>query len=208
MATAAQQQQFISQLVDAIRQQSDNYGLFPSVIMGQAIVESGWGQSGLSKNYNNFFGMKASNSQFSPFWIPNVSPVSQMLTREVVNGNDITVNANWRVYNSLAESIADHNALIGKAKRYAAALTARTPREQLQAIKNGGYATAPNYVDTIMNVIDRYNLTQYDNIKPEGTITVGGKKKAYRVLFALGIVFVAVAVALAVFLIIKRKKLK
>lgn len=207
MATAAQQQQFISQLVDAIRQQSDNYGLLPSVIMGQAIVESGWGQSGLSKNYNNFFGMKASNSQFSPFWIPNVSPVSQMLTREVVNGNDITVNANWRVYNSLAESIADHNALIGKAKRYAAALTARTPREQLQAIKNGGYATAPNYVDTIMNVIDRYNLTQYDNIKPEGTIAEGGKKKAYRVLLAVGIVFVAVAVALAVFLIVKRKKL-
>ena len=206
MATAAQQQQFIAQLVDAIRQQDDNYGLFPSVIMAQAIVESGWGQSGLSKNYNNFFGMKASSSQFSPYWIPNVSPVSSMLTREFVNGNDITVNADWRVYNSLAESIADHNGLIGKAKRYAAAKTARTPREQIRAIKNGGYATAPNYVDAIMNVIDRYNLTQYDDIKAEGTISAGGKKKLYSWLIGVGSVFVAVAIVMAIILIVKRKK--
>ena len=177
MATAAQQKDFISRVVDSIRRQNDNYGLFPSVIIAQAILESNWGLSGLSARYQNYFGMKASNSQFSPYWIPNVSPTSQMLTGEVYNGQNVTENATWRVYKNLDQSIADHNALLAKAPRYRAALSARTPKEQIQAIKNGGYATAPNYVDAIMSVINKYNLTQYDNIKAQGGIDDRGEKK-------------------------------
>ncbi|MBD5504581.1 MAG: hypothetical protein HDR09_12865 [Lachnospiraceae bacterium] len=34
----------------------------------------------------------------------------------------------------------------------------------MTAIKNGGYATAPDYITTIISIIKKYNLTQYDRV--------------------------------------------
>ena len=61
----ADKQEFIRQMEEAIRQQPDFHGLFPSVMIAQAALESGWGESGLSKKYNNYFGVKASAVRFS-----------------------------------------------------------------------------------------------------------------------------------------------
>ena len=45
---------------------------------------------------------------------------------------------------------------------YAKARTAKDPQSYLQALKDGGYATSINYVTNLMNVITKWNLTQYD----------------------------------------------
>lgn len=44
-----------------------SFGINPIVILAQAALESGWGTSNLSKNYNNFFGVTAYGAQ-NPYW--------------------------------------------------------------------------------------------------------------------------------------------
>lgn len=60
-------------------------------------------------------------------------------------------NDAYRTYASPAESTADLVGLLGR--KYPKALTAKTPQEFAQALKDGGYATDPNYVEKLTNVI-------------------------------------------------------
>ena len=46
-------------------------------------------------------------------------------------------------------------------------MVAETPLECITAIKNGGYATSPTYINTIMSIINSNNLTKYDNVSQE-----------------------------------------
>lgn len=151
--------------VAAALQGKDLKGLFPSVIIAQAILESAWGESALAKTYNNHFGMKKGSGTNYGGW--NGQTVT-LKTSEVVNGQNITVNGVFRVYPSLEASIEDHNGLFYTLSRYKAVCSAKTPREQITAIKNGGYATATHYVDSVMNVINSNNLTRFDTMTGTG----------------------------------------
>lgn len=165
-ATKAEQQAFIDKMLKAIKKQRTLYGLFPSVIIAQAALESGWGKSKLSNPYNNFFGIKASATQYSDAWNPRTGRTVNLNTLEYDNGYNSQV-ATWRVYNSAADSVKDRNALVANNSRYAAALKAATPRQQIAALKAGGYATEPNYVERVMSIVNSNSLTDYDTPEPE-----------------------------------------
>lgn len=131
------------------------YPLFSSVVIAQAICESGWGQSKIMMKANAIFGIKATEN-----W---KGKVYNARTQECYDGKTYTnITACFRAYNSLAESISDYFDLITKLERYRKATVAETPLECITAIKNGGYATSPTYIDTIMNIINSNNLTKYD----------------------------------------------
>ncbi len=162
-ATKEDQARFISTMTDAIYSQKDLFGLFPSVIIAQGALESGWGLSGLSQKYNNYFGVKASASKFSDAWDPARSKSVNVTTSEFLDGAwNNSYRDNFRVYDSVADSILDHNALIAKAPRYKAALSAATPDDQIREIWQAGYATDPDYVGKVLSIINRYGLRQYD----------------------------------------------
>ena len=144
---------FIARMLFALDDMDDLGGFFKSVIIAQAAIESNWGRSVLSSRYNNYFGIKASKS-----WR---GKTVNMKTGEVFDGKQVTINSNFRVYDSLAESIRDRNRLL-RMPRYKAVEAAATPREQAEAIKSAGYCTATNYVSSIMAIISANNLTQYD----------------------------------------------
>ena len=150
----------------------DLKGLFPSVVIAQAILESSWGESALAKTYNNHFGMKKGSGTNYGGW---GGQTVTLKTGEVINGQRVTVNGVFRVYPDLKASIVDHNGLFFTLSRYKDVLTAKPPREQITAIKNGGYATAPLYVDAVMNIIDDNNLTRFDPTsspaEPSGSTT-------------------------------------
>ena len=171
-ATKAEQAAFIEKMIAAIKAQPTLYGLYPSVIIAQAALESGWGKSELSK-YNNLFGVKASATQYSDAWVPNSSRTVNLRTKEYDNGYNSQV-ATWRVYDSIADSITDRNALVATNPHYSAALKVATPEQQIQALKDGGYATEPDYVRRILSVINSNNLEQYDTITPQGERLAGG----------------------------------
>ena len=132
--------------------------LFSSVVIAQAICESGWGQSKIMMKANAIFGIKATSSWKGKVYNAN--------TQECYDGSTYTnITACFRAYNSLAESIADYFDLILGLSRYQGAINTSSPLECITAIKNGGYATSPTYISTIMSIINSNNLTQYDNVE-------------------------------------------
>lgn len=134
------------------------YPLFSSVVIAQAICESGWGQSKIMMKANAIFGIKATSSWKGKVYNAN--------TQECYDGSTYTnITACFRAYNSVAESISDYFDLITKSERYRKACVATSPLECITAIKNGGYATSPTYINTIMSIINSNNLTQYDNVE-------------------------------------------
>lgn len=151
---------FIARLLFALNEMDDLGGFFKSVIIAQAAIESNWGRSTLSARYNNFFGIKASKS-----W---KGKTVNMKTGEVFDGKQVTITSNFRVYDSLAESIRDRNRLL-RMPRYKAVEPATTPQAQVEAIRAAGYCTATNYVSSVMATIKANNLTQYDRHEKEHT---------------------------------------
>ena len=146
----------IAVMVDAENKRR-GYPLFNSVVIAQAICESAWGQSQIMMKANAIFGIKATASWKGKVYNAN--------TKECYDGVSYTnISACFRAYNNLQESISDYFDLITKAERYRKACVANSPLECITAIKNGGYATSPTYINTIMSIINSNNLTKYDNV--------------------------------------------
>lgn len=134
------------------------FPLFSSVVIAQAICESGWGQSTIMMIANAIFGIKATKAWKGKVYNAN--------TKECYDGKTYTnINACFRAYNSLEESIKDYFDLILGLSRYKNAINCSSPLECITAIKNGGYATSPTYINTIMSIINANNLTKYDNVE-------------------------------------------
>lgn len=148
--------EFINKIAPIVVVENEKRGnpLFSSVIIAQAILETGYGTSMLMMNANAVFGRKASDTY--------QGKVYSSRTREVYNNNSILITSKFRAYDSLVESVSDYFDLICKSSRYRKALTAETPEQCIRAIINGGYATDPNYVWKITKLIEVNDLTKYD----------------------------------------------
>lgn len=91
-------------------------------------------------------------------------------TNEIYNNKSETVYATFRAYNNIEESIEDYYKLIEK--NYKKALNCKSQKECISEIKNGGYATDPDYVNKIMSIINANNfIEKYD--KKEDIYTTG-----------------------------------
>ncbi|MDO4306842.1 MAG: glucosaminidase domain-containing protein [Eubacteriales bacterium] len=143
-------------------------GIPASVSFAQFILESGYGKSELAQNANNVFGMKKSlsgNTWGGSAW-DGISIYTKK-TQEYENGAYVTVTADFRKYPSVEKSIADHSAYLLGAKngsrlRYDGLKGCTDYRKAARIIKDGGYATSPDYVEKLCSIIERWNLTQYD----------------------------------------------
>ena len=149
--------EFIENVASLVIAENEYRGnpLFSSVVIAQACLETGYGKSSLMIKANAIFGIKATKS-----W---KGKVYNAKTKECYDGvTYVTINDCFRAYNNFADSISDYFDLICKNSRYRKALIAETPKECIEAIKEGGYATDPKYVDSIMKIIESNNLTKYD----------------------------------------------
>ncbi|MCC6721747.1 MAG: glucosaminidase domain-containing protein [Bacteroidia bacterium] len=137
---------------------TQNTGLFPSVMLAQAIVESNNGNSLLASKYNNHFGIKASKS-----W---TGKKVNLNTREVINGYSVSEGDYFRIYDSVEDSYIDRVNFLKQNPRYvnAGVFSAKTPLQQLQALQSAGYATDPNYAEILNSVLVRENLGILDSI--------------------------------------------
>ena len=151
-----EQRAFILKLVPIAQDNYNDYGIFPSVTIAQAIHESAWGKSDLSVKANNLFGVKADSS-----W---KGQTIDMLTQEHINGSNITVMAKWRKYDSFEYSVKDHGKFLKENPRYeqSGVFKAKDYKEQAYAIRMAGYATDPQYASLICNIIESYSLNIYD----------------------------------------------
>ena len=86
------------------------------------------------------------------------------------DGSMVTITADFRKYACVEDSIADHAAYLlgamnGSRKRYEGLAGCMDYKKAVQIIKDGGYATSHTYVQNLCNIIERWNLTQYNAVR-------------------------------------------
>ncbi len=154
---------FIDSIGELAREMALKYDVFASVMIAQAILESGAGTSGLSRApYYNLFGIKGSNSGAS-ITLPTAEDNGQ--------GQLYTINAAFRVYPSYQESLEDYVELIrtgisGNQTFYQKSWRS-TAKNYLSATQNlmGKYATDTFYANKLNSLIATYQLTRFDEPK-------------------------------------------
>lgn len=169
------EQKFISFMGPLAQADMAKSGVLASVTTAQAILESGYGSTELARNANNFFGMKCSlsgNTWPGSTW-DGVSKYRKQTGEEDANGNAYTITADFRKYASAADSVADHSAYLlgamnGSKQRYAGLKGEMDPAKAIGIIKAGGYATDTRYVNKVLSIISKYNLTKYDQAAKGG----------------------------------------
>ena len=135
-----------------IAEQYDDTGIYPSVMLAQAALESNFGESQLSFDYNNYFGIKAHGHHRSVL----------LSTTEYYSGEAASVRDYFCVYSSPADCFEDYAELITQNENYSEAVGAESPAVAARALQAGGYATDPNYASKVISVINEYNLTRFD----------------------------------------------
>ena len=167
--------QAAARLLEICRPVAEKYHLLPSVATAQCILESGYCKTELAKKANNVCGMKCTlsgNTWPGSTW-DGKSKVNIRTAEQDKSGNAYYINADFRKYPCVEDSIADRCAYLLGAKngnnlRYTGITDCTDYKAQIQLIKNGGYATDVSYVDKICNIIQRFGLDKYDS-KVTGT---------------------------------------
>ncbi|MGV3175815.1 glucosaminidase domain-containing protein, partial [Aerococcus suis] len=157
---AATSNPFLNQLIPHAYEIANDNDLYASVMMAQAILESGWGQSGLSlPPYNNLFGIKGNyNGQSAVF----------DTLEDDGTGNYYGIKDGFRVYPSFHESLEDYadilrHGISGAPYFYAGTWKSNTNSYQdATAWLTGRYATDTSYGTKLNQIIEANDLTKYD----------------------------------------------
>lgn len=166
-----EQEERVERIGEMCRSDYAKSGVLASVTAAQCILESGYLTSELASQANNCFGMKAmlsNNDWEDSAW--DGSSIYRKETREEYSGQVVTIEADFRQYSSMEDSLADHSAYLLGAKsggglRYEGLKNEEDPREAIQIIKDGGYATDSSYVDKVCAIIERHDLTRFDDLE-------------------------------------------
>ena len=155
----ASRQAYIDQYAEYAMEQMRRYGIPASVTLAQGIIESAEGKSMLSRTANNHFGVKGEfNGQY-------------------VRADDDKPNEKFKKYDNVGQSYEDHSKVLmaDRYQKYTRNLSADDYKGWAAGIKAGGYATAKNYVSTIVGVIEGANLQKYDQMVIEQAKREGKK---------------------------------
>ena len=146
---------FIQKVAEKVSKYAYLYGIVVhSPIIAQAILESGWGKSGLASKYHNYFGLKCGSS-----W--KGKSVNMTTKEEYKVGTLTNIRDNFRVFEDFDDGIRGYFEFINTS-RYANLKGVKNPEEYVRRLKADGYATSSKYVDNIMRVIRDNKLTRFD----------------------------------------------
>ena len=161
--------EFIEEIGEAAREVGQEHDLYASVMIAQAILESGSGGSQLAQAPNyNLFGIKGEHEGKS---------VSFATQEDTGGGNMTMIQASFRAYDDYEACFEDYAELLkegisGNPDFYKGAWKTTTENyEEATAFLTGKYATDTSYNKKLNGLIETYNLTQYDHPKEEGEAT-------------------------------------
>ncbi len=133
------------------------YRILPSLTIAQAILESKWGKSGLSKECYNYFGMKWKEGCGCGY--------KEYSTKEQrKDGTIYTIRAKFRKYGSVEEGIAGYYKFLSGYKRYHNLIGVTDADTACDLIRLDGWATSLEYSLRLKSIIGTYGLISYDNI--------------------------------------------
>ena len=139
--------QYIEQYHDIAIEQMLKWKVPASITLAQGLLESAAGQSSLATRGNNHFGIKCHG------W-----------SGTTVYRDDDRKNECFRAYKSAYESFEDHSRFLATGTRYKSLFSLRLTdyKGWARGLKAAGYATNPSYAQGLIDIIERYNLSQYD----------------------------------------------
>ncbi|MDH5822751.1 flagellar assembly peptidoglycan hydrolase FlgJ [Luteimonas sp. RD2P54] len=141
-------EQFVARIWSHAQQAARELGVDARALVAQAALETGWGKRMITRGdgatANNLFGIKATG------WKGDRATVN---THEYTNGVRHSERADFRAYDSPAESFADYVRMIKNNPRYRQALeSGGDVRRFASALQQAGYATDPAYADKISSI--------------------------------------------------------
>lgn len=171
------QNNFISSIASYVQKYAPQYNIkVCSPVIAQAILESASGTSELAKNAHNYFGLKYRAGR-----CPSACGIYNKIGSEQnKDGSYTPSNMQWAKFLTMEAGVQGYFDFIN-VPNYSNLKGITDPRIYLENIKKDGYATSLKYVDNLMAVITKYNLTQYDNL-----LTGGTKKVTYKVAIDAG----------------------
>lgn len=172
-AGSVSEKAFINRVAPWAKESQNKFGVPASVSIAQAILESSWGQSTLTSEYNAYFGIKCSKTS------PYAKGCVDMSTWEVIDGSNTTVKAGFRTYATPRDSFMDHGNFLKVNSRYAKAFNYPKNADQfIREVHKAGYATDPNYSTKVINLMGRYNLYSFDGTATKAPTTKAPTTKA------------------------------
>ena len=149
---------YIETYKDVAQSNMKKYGIPASIILGQAILESGAGTAILSEQANNHFGIKCHKD-----WLG-----------ESVKYDDDAIAECFRKYFNASDSFRDHALFLTAGSRYSSLFKLEKTDYMAWAkgLKAAGYATDVQYPTKLIGIIERFQLYKYDGVDIDKTISI------------------------------------
>lgn len=155
--------QFIEKIGETSREVGQKNGIYSSVMIAQAILESGSGNSSLASEPNyNLFGIKGKFEDQS---------VSFRTLEQDDAGSSFQITAEFRKYPSYKESLEDYAKLLKQGISGNQDFYKPAWKDQTESYKDatkylqGRYATDKQYAEKLNAIIEAYELTEFDHAK-------------------------------------------
>ena len=147
-----QYQDYVDKYKDIAIREMNIYGIPASITLAQGLLESGAGQSEIAVKGNNHFGIKCHD------W-----------TGGTVYHDDDEQGECFRAYDDPLGSYEDHSKFLTSKQRYRSlfSLNRTDYKGWAHGLKQAGYATSPTYANRLIEIIELYQLHQYDTGKRE-----------------------------------------
>lgn len=126
------------------------YKIPASITLAQGVFESACGTSRLARDGKNHFGIKCHKE-----WIG-----------DTVRIDDDELQECFRKYERVEDSYNDHSLFLTSRPRYAGLfqLNVMDYKAWARGLKAAGYATNPKYADRLIDLIERFNIAQWDTL--------------------------------------------
>lgn len=160
MATETQIRDFIDKIAPcAIKAYKTLGKVLPSICIGMACVESAYGTAGSAK-YNSFLGQKVGTGKTATkYWSGKF--FTSKTKEEYTIGVHTTITDAFRAYDSMQQCVMNYYELLNT-KLYSRVMGGVDYKTQMQQIKACGYMTSSTEVNSVIKIIEKYNLTKYD----------------------------------------------
>lgn len=158
-------QEFIEKIAGYVLKYAASYGVcVHSPIIAQAILESAYGTSELAVNAHNYFGLKYRKGRCKTC----VGVYHKVGSEQNADGSYTSAAMQWCQFEDMEKGVIGYFDFTN-ISAYSNLKGVTDPRQYLENIKADGYATSLKYVDNLMSVIEKWDLTRYD--KEETTMS-------------------------------------
>lgn len=160
MASATQIATFIEQIAPYAQKAYKTLGkIKPSVCIGMACCECGYGTAG-SVKYHSYLGHKVGSGKTAlKYWDGTFFKAKTQ--EEYVVGQYTALVSDFRSYKSMEQCVFNYYELLNTSL-YSKVKADADYKTQMKQIKECNYMTSNKEINTVLSIIEKYNLTKYD----------------------------------------------